>query len=108
MIEKLKTKWIVLVSNDSNHPPLFEKYWEEIAGEYTTNGRFYHNLEHLDHLLSLWETFHPELEDPDTVQFSIFYHDIVYDVTRNDNEEKSARRAEKRCWNIFCPLTGYI
>jgi predicted metal-dependent HD superfamily phosphohydrolase len=37
-----------------------------------------------------------KLDDPDTVLFSIFYHDIIYQTTQGDNEEKSAALATDR------------
>jgi predicted metal-dependent HD superfamily phosphohydrolase len=36
------------------------------------------------------------IEDFDTLLFSIWYHDIIYKSTKKDNEEKSAFFAQKR------------
>ena len=44
-----------------------------------------------------------EFEDWDTIQFSIYYHDIVYKTTRSDNEEKSAQLAVERLEQISYP-----
>ena len=42
-----------------------------------------------------FEEYKEELKFPNEVLYSIFYHDIVYKATRNDNEEKSADFAIK-------------
>ena len=41
-----------------------------------------------------------DIEDFDSVLFSIFYHDFIYKSTSKDNEEKSAELAEKRMKQI--------
>jgi predicted metal-dependent HD superfamily phosphohydrolase len=62
---------------------------------YSHRSRHYHNLEHLQFMFK-------ELENSQTcplckneLVLSIFYHDIVYDATRKDNECKSAQVLEK-------------
>lgn len=43
-----------------------------------------------------------ELEDPDSVLFAVYYHDIVYDPSSGDNEEKSAETAQQRMIRLNC------
>jgi predicted metal-dependent HD superfamily phosphohydrolase len=44
-------------------------------------------------MISLWEVYKIELENPVEVLLAIFYHDAIYKVTRKDNEAKSAAMA---------------
>ena len=70
--------------------------WDEIQLNYAGPGRYYHNLIHLDRLVGQLLPVKVEIEDFQTLVFSIAYHDIVYDTTRNDNEEQSAAFALER------------
>ena len=71
---------------------LIDSLWCEIHTQYSEPHRDYHTLKHL-------EQIYKELEaltlDP-IVEFTIFYHDIIYDVEKNSNEEQSALLASKR------------
>ena len=74
-----------------------EKLWKEIKSIHTTKERYYHNMKHLEYIYN-------ELSNPDSVmEFSIFYHDIIYNVTQEDNEEQSALLCKKRLENINLP-----
>ncbi len=70
-----------------------EKYWQELALVYSAKSRHYHNLVHLEEMIRLFTAYASELEFPDEVLYAIFYHDYVYNVTRKDNERKSAEFA---------------
>ncbi len=74
------------IQNNAFHI-LTEKYSEE--------SRFYHNLSHIKSLLNLFEAFKDQIKEQDAVRFSIWFHDAVYDIKREDNEEESARLASE-------------
>jgi predicted metal-dependent HD superfamily phosphohydrolase len=38
--------------------------------------------------------------------FAVFYHDIIYKVSRNDNEEKSAELAKERLTQVAYPASS--
>lgn len=95
-----KTAFIQIVQ-DYNSDQLFtERLWYDITLQYLTKNRHYHNLNHLEHLYQLLITIKEKIHDWDTLIFSIAYHDIIYNVRRNDNEEQSATYAEKELNNI--------
>lgn len=71
------------------------KHWEDLEKAYTTKLRQYHNLTHIEAMVSSFEKYKEELDFPNEVLYSIFYHDIIYKATRKDNEEKSAEYALK-------------
>lgn len=70
--------------------------WEEIEKAYKGKKRFYHNLHHLQYMVSKAFEFKYQIQDFEVFLFSIFYHDIVYKATSKTNEEDSARLAQKR------------
>ena len=41
-----------------------------------------------------------EIQNWDTTLFTLYYHDIIYNAGKSDNEEKSAKLAEKRLKQI--------
>ncbi len=81
-------------------------FWLELHKAYTSSGRHYHNLTHLEHLLRELITVKTNIEQWDDVVFAAFYHDAVYSARSNDNEEKSAVMAEERLSSIKYPAAG--
>jgi predicted metal-dependent HD superfamily phosphohydrolase len=74
---------------------VIEKLWERVLEAYSKKGRYYHNLAHLNNLLNALQLVHQQIQDWDSVVFALVFHDIVYKVHRNDNEERSAVEAKK-------------
>lgn len=70
--------------------------WGEIEKAYSNKKRYYHNLSHLQNLLLHLQVVKEEVKCWDTVLFALFYHDIIYNALKKDNEEKSALLADKR------------
>ncbi|MUV02920.1 hypothetical protein GN157_04285 [Flavobacterium rakeshii] len=77
--------------------------WQEIKEYYNHKSRKYHNLTHLENLYKEISFCKELIEDWDTVLFALFYHDIIYKSTRNDNEEQSAELAVQRLKEINYP-----
>lgn len=73
-----------------------DRLWNEITVAHSGKGRYYHTLEHLEHMAKVLQPHWADLQDPDAMVFAIAYHDIVYRVTRSDNEEKSAELMRER------------
>lgn len=69
--------------------------WEIISSAYNSSSRFYHNLHHLESMLFELEKVKSQIKDWDSTLFSLFYHDLIYDTSRTDNEEQSAKFALK-------------
>lgn len=70
---------------------------EELAAAYTTTGRHYHNLAHIeDCLAALAQVDGLSSREREILTEAIWWHDVVYDPTRSDNEERSAQLAERQ------------
>lgn len=67
--------------------------WNELKKAYSHASRKYHNLNHLEEMITAFTVYQKELQYPDEVLYAIFYHDYVYKSTRKDNELKSAEYA---------------
>lgn len=96
----IKTVFIDLVKNYESNDSKIEILWTEIEKNYSKKNRFYHNLSHLENLYSELLNVKNEIEDWDTILFTLFYHDIIYKATSKENEEKSAELAVKRLKEI--------
>jgi predicted metal-dependent HD superfamily phosphohydrolase len=81
-------------------PSKIEAYWKELEKAYTHQKRFYHNLHHLDHLAAELEGIKTLIGHWNTVILALFYHDLVYNPVRSDNEEKSAALAASRLMDL--------
>lgn len=96
----LRETFIELLTSYTNDTDLINSLWTEIEEQYSTKKRHYHTLEHLAHLLLQLNEVKSELKNREAILFSLYYHDIIYNALRTDNEEKSAELAEKRMQQI--------
>ena len=96
----LREEWTNLVSKYSEDQNQIDKYWSEIERQYTGKSRYYHNLKHIEDILEQCRLNEDSINDIDALKFAIWYHDIKYDITRKDNEEKSAELAKIRMSEI--------
>lgn len=85
-----------LISNYTDNEALMSDLWAEIESKYSSRKRHYHTLRHLENLLLELREVKNKIEKWDTILFTLFYHDVVYNVLKSNNEEKSAEFAEKR------------
>ncbi|MFY0672783.1 MAG: hypothetical protein JXQ87_05240 [Bacteroidia bacterium] len=99
----LETEFFKLCNKYSNNQGLIAELWLEIEKAHSAKNRHYHNLKHLAYMLNLALEFKDKLQDFDAVLFSIFYHDFVYNVKRQDNEQKSAEVARDRLFQLNVP-----
>ena len=74
--------------------------WHSIQQHYTEPVRAYHNLEHLEELFDWASGLVQELERPELVHWTIFYHDIIYLPGSGQNEDLSADMAEQTLPNL--------
>lgn len=99
----LKETFIQLINQYSSNSSLAANLWAEIEKAYSGSKRYYHNLLHLENLLQQLQTVKTQLASWDAVLFALYYHDIVYNTLKTNNEEKSAELAEKRMKEIAVP-----
>ncbi|VDI34701.1 Hypothetical predicted protein [Mytilus galloprovincialis] len=65
-------------------------WWKHIQSQYSESHRYYHTLNHLIEMFDHLNGHKTKLSDPDLVSLAIFFHDIIYDPMKSDNEERSA------------------
>ena len=89
----LQENWWALAQQVGLPEDKISESWAEIGSAYQAKERFYHNLRHISDLFSLWKQYQSLLQYPEILALCIWFHDIVYQVDRKDNEQKSAERA---------------
>jgi predicted metal-dependent HD superfamily phosphohydrolase len=94
----LENKFKTLCQKFTKEQTLISKLWQEIKIAHSEPSRHYHTLKHLEHI-------YKELQSPSvSMEFAIFYHDIVYDAAGNDNEKQSAILCDKHLKLLNVPL----
>ena len=89
----LQDKYTELLLNIGFDENMIPEHWLNLEKAYSSKTRHYHNLNHLSEMIDCYDLYCSHLKNPDEVLYSIFYHDIIYKVTRKDNEIKSAEYA---------------
>ena len=80
-----------------------DELWNEIVQRYSEPHRHYHTLDHLDNMVAELIPVMNVIKDRSTTVMAIAYHDIVYDVLKQDNEEQSAELAYQRLTQLQLP-----
>jgi predicted metal-dependent HD superfamily phosphohydrolase len=69
---------------------------DDVVAAYSVPNRHYHNLRHIEDCLGLLAGVDDlSAIDREILTQAIWWHDVVYDPTRSDNEELSAQLAEQ-------------
>ncbi len=99
----LSSIFISLAQRYSNNTLLTETLWNELESNYSNTSRTYHTLTHLKNLFEQLNEVKSHINDWDTILFTMFYHDVIYNPSRNDNEEQSAEVARKQLQSLSVP-----
>jgi predicted metal-dependent HD superfamily phosphohydrolase len=78
----------------SGDSPISRTEWAALVEAWSEPHRRYHDLAHLAAVLGLVGELADAAEDGHAVRLAAWYHDVVYDPQRDDNEEVSAARAQ--------------
>lgn len=79
--------------NDDVTPEEAQAIWQDISVRYCEPQRAYHTLTHIEQLLVQFDSIKHHLSKPHIVALALFYHDVIYEPTQSDNEQKSAEYA---------------
>ena len=69
---------------------LSAKIHQRLIDGYGEPQRHYHTLAHIEHCLGMFEQCRSLLANPDAVELSIWFHDVIYEPGAADNEARSA------------------
>lgn len=74
-----------------------------LVDAYSSPGRVYHTLEHIQAVLAWIETSRNYAADLPTLQLAAWFHDCIYDPHAADNEEQSAIYAQNMLSRLALP-----
>lgn len=82
------------------HTKKIEKLFSELTEMYQGVGRYYHNLEHIQRMLSFLKKRVNRIEDWVSIQLAVWFHDCIYDIHDGENEERSADFARRKLLDL--------
>jgi predicted metal-dependent HD superfamily phosphohydrolase len=103
MKDVLRRKWQGLLQAWAAAAPLAERTWEDVRRHYAEPGRFYHTLAHIQNMLETVEGLGSFCRDLNAVLLATWLHDVIYESRATDNEERSARYAERLAEELSIP-----
>lgn len=93
MKQKLHTSWVNLGEELGISTSEITKVWAKFDKHYSKSHRHYHNFEHLHHMFGWTEKLSEHIIDMPSIKLAIWFHDLIYNPLKKDNEIKSAKYA---------------
>jgi predicted metal-dependent HD superfamily phosphohydrolase len=87
-------RWLELWGDQADHTAL-QGIYDDLVKRYGEPHRHYHNLRHISLCLQELTEACSHTDHPFEVELAVWFHDAVYDPRRSDNEESSARYAQR-------------
>ncbi|MEM6805837.1 MAG: hypothetical protein AAF696_30850, partial [Bacteroidota bacterium] len=91
----MKTRFSTLLREVGANMSQADTAWSQLSSLYLEEGRAYHNLTHIAHMLELMDRHLLDDEQSVELQLAIWYHDVIYDPKSKENELKSAELCKK-------------
>lgn len=92
-ISILKNEWQNILQKYNSDESKIDEVFKPLVKKYSEKHRAYHNLSHINYLLNEVKNIH--FEDFDSIYLATWFHDIIYEPKRNNNEIESAKLAVK-------------
>ncbi|SES85093.1 HD domain-containing protein [Hymenobacter actinosclerus] len=91
----MQTRWNALVVSLLPDAALRDATYRQLTAAYSGPGRHYHNLHHVQALLTTVDEYIGLVEDREVVELAVWFHDAVYDYLSSENEARSAALARQ-------------
>jgi predicted metal-dependent HD superfamily phosphohydrolase len=76
---------------------------DNLISRYSEPHRKYHTLQHLAECIAWFESIQELAQHPGEVEAALWFHDAIYALDRNDNEEQSALLAHETLSEVGVP-----
>src|SRR4051794_19542384 len=97
---ELQRRWDATFSDAP--PEVSRQVFDQLLADYTGQDRHYHGIGHIGECLAEFDRVRYLAKSPKAIEAAIWFHDIVYDGRRTDNEERSADTADKQLAPLGC------
>ncbi|MDX5325542.1 MAG: hypothetical protein LPK80_04700 [Bacteroidota bacterium] len=94
-MEELKDRFDQAISILGDPKQKDPSIWEQILNAYQDPRRVYHGLNHLQQMMAQIPVDSLSSDQEALITLALFFHDLVLEPGRRDNEERSADRADK-------------
>ncbi|MDQ2901960.1 MAG: hypothetical protein ABI456_11100 [Ktedonobacteraceae bacterium] len=99
----LQQNWEQLLQTCGIEPATGQQAFSALSAAYTSPGRFYHTLDHIQAVLESITSLRTLACDLPALQFAAWFHDSIYDTHATDNEERSADYANTLLSSLGVP-----
>jgi len=106
-LDVLRSRWrrTLLAVRQGAVEPDPAPYAENLLHRWSQPQRHYHTADHLTAVLDRIDMLAEYADAPDTIRLAAWFHDAVYLPERSENEERSARLAERALLEAGVPGT---
>jgi predicted metal-dependent HD superfamily phosphohydrolase len=93
--DTFRKRWQFLAENIGLDRAKSQEVGDELLSQYSASSRHYHGVQHIVSMLEGFDPIKASFEQPLAAELAIFFHDAIYDPSRQDNEAQSARRMQE-------------
>ncbi|MFE5396327.1 hypothetical protein ACFQ9U_17425 [Streptomyces sp. NPDC056568] len=106
-LDALRSRWLhaLLPAREGAGHPDPDRYADDLLRRWSEPQRRYHTLAHLTAVLDHVDVLEEYAADPAAVRLAAWFHDAVYRPERSENEERSARLAERALTEAGVPAS---
>lgn len=106
----LETRWFHLLQPFQVMPTVSHTIFSNLVVAYSSLGRFYHTLKHIQQVLETIEQIQQHKSEMtaqinfSAIQLAAWFHDVIYEPQSKDNEEKSSIYASQALTQLNLPI----
>lgn len=101
--DSLENRWMKRFCCTNTAETIIRNGFKHIATGYSEKHRHYHTLQHVDACMKHLDEIVGHIVDFKAVEIALWFHDIIYDPKRNDNEKRSAEYAKAFLASVDLP-----
>lgn len=87
-------RWQALAAHLGLDPAKSQEVGDYLLAQYSASSRHYHGAGHILSMLEGFDATKASFKQPLAAELAIFFHDVIYDPSRQDNEEESAKKLQ--------------
>jgi predicted metal-dependent HD superfamily phosphohydrolase len=99
----MKDEWLALMASLAVDETTAVALYADLTAHYEVDGRYYHNLSHIQNMLQTIRSMPADDYDETAVQLAVWFHDVIYDSRAADNEAQSAAYARQVLTPLLAP-----
>jgi len=88
------SRWQALAANIGLDRAKSQEVGDYLHVKYSESARHYHGVGHIVSMLEGFDAIKADFEQPLAAELAVFFHDAIYDPSRRDNEEQSAKKMQ--------------